>query len=172
MKFYYLTDAEINNLRSGLMSKKNRKNRKNKSYPSSETKSHKSKSFSSFYKQAKKTKKGHHFEENIKNILKIEYGWTDVIKDTHFFYRTIQIASKKILLKLGYSKTLIINGRRYKFLLYPNQCFRIIAGYISRRFITNITEKNKETKINLINVNIIVSKINENRNRCFYEIDF
>ena len=161
MKYYYLTDAEINNLRSGLMSKKNRKN---KSYPSSKTKSNKSnlsKSFSSFYKQTKKTQKGHHFEENIKNILKIEYGWTDVIKDTHFFYRTIQIASKKILLKLGCSKTLIINGRRYKFLLYPNQCLRIIAGYISRRFITNITEKNKETKINLNNANIIVSKVNE-----------
>ena len=103
MKFYYLTNAEIYNLKSGLMSKKNRKNRKKKYYSPSEKKFNKInlfKSFSSFYKQAKKPKKGHNFEENVKKILKLEYGWTD---DTHFFYRIIQIASKKVLLKLGQS---------------------------------------------------------------------
>ena len=49
----------------------------------------------------------------------------------------------------------------YKFILYQNQCLSIIAGYTSRRFITNITEKKKETKIALNNENIIVSKVNE-----------
>ena len=60
MKFYYLTDAEINNLRTGLMSKKNRKNRKNKSHPFSETKSKKAtypNHFLPFISKQKKQKK-------------------------------------------------------------------------------------------------------------------
>ena len=95
MKFYYLTDAEINKLKTGLMSKKSRKNRKYKSYSLSQIKSHSSslsKSFSSFSKQREKTKNGHAFEENIKNILKIEYGWTDAINDTPFFSFFIYIS--------------------------------------------------------------------------------
>ena len=57
MKFYYLTDAEINNLRTGLMSKKNRKN---KSHPFSETKSKKAtypNHFLPFINKQKKQKK-------------------------------------------------------------------------------------------------------------------
>ena len=164
MKFYYLTDAEINKLKTGLMSKKFRKNRKYKSYSSSQIKSHSSsisKSFSSFCKQSVKTNNDNIFNENIKNLLKIEYGWTDVINDTHFIYRIIQIGARKILLKLGYSKKLIINGRRYKFVLYQNQSISIFTGYISRRFITNISQKTQGATIALNNTKILISKVNE-----------
>ena len=164
MKFYYLTNAEINKLKTGLMSKKFRKNRKYKSYSSSQIKSHSSsisKSFSSFCKQSVKTNNDNIFNENIKNLLKIEYGWTDVINDTHFIYRIIQIGARKILLKLGYSKKLIINGRRYKFVLYQNQSISIFTGYISRRFITNISQKTQGATIALNNTKILISKVNE-----------
>ena len=126
MKIYYLTDEEIKNLKNGLM------NKQNKDFPSSKTQSSNdlSKTFSSLYKKRKNSDNGHSFEENIKNILKIEYEWTDTINDTHFFYRIIQIRAKKELIKFGYSKKLIVNGKRYLFLLNQDQSISIYTGYI------------------------------------------
>ena len=69
MKTYYLTDAEINNLKSRLM------NKKYSLFPFTQTSSNEdslSKTFSSLYKQSKNTYNVHFFEENIKNILKLE----------------------------------------------------------------------------------------------------
>ena len=166
MKTYYLTDAEINNLKSGLM------NKKNKAFPLSQTLSNKnslSKTFSSLYKQSKNSENGHYFEENIKNILKLEYGWTDAINNTHFFYRTIQIGAKQILIQLGCSKKLIINGRKYKFVFNDNQSLSIFT-YISRRFIGNISKKMEETKLVLNNAKIIISKVNEIEIDGFFKI--
>jgi hypothetical protein len=140
MKTYYLTDAEINNLKSRLM------NKKYSSFPLTQISFNEdslSKTFSSLYKQSKNTYNVHFFEENIKNILKIEYGWTDAINNSHFFYRTIQIGSKQELIKLGYSKKLIINGRKYKYVFNSNQSLSIITGCILRRFIVNVSEKSQ-----------------------------
>lgn len=150
MKIYYLTDDEINNLKKQLM------NKKSKSSPSSHSLSNKeslSKTFSSLFKQSKNSEQGHFFEENIKNILKIEYGWT-TLKNTHFLFRIIQIGPSKVLIKLGYSKKIIINGRRYKFVFFKNQSLSIFSGYISRRFIINISEKTKEVNLTLNNAKI------------------
>ena len=144
MKIYYLTDDEINNLKYELM------NNRSKSFTSPQTLSNSqslSNKFSYIYKQNKILDNSHFFEENIKNILKIEYGWTDAKNDTHFFYRIIQIGAKKIFLKLRYSKKILINERRYKFVFNENQSLNIFTVYISKRFITNISVKNKEERL-------------------------
>jgi hypothetical protein len=44
-----------------------------------------SKKISYLYKQNKILDNNNFCEENIKNILKIEYGWTDAINDMIFF---------------------------------------------------------------------------------------
>jgi hypothetical protein len=149
MKIYYLTDDEINNLKCELM------NKRSKSFSSAQTLSKSrslSKKISYLYKQNKILDNNNFCEENIKNILKIEYGWIDAINNTHFFYRTIQLGSTKVLIKLEYSKKIIINGRRYKFVLYQNQSLSIFTGYISRKFIANLNEKTKEAKLTLNNL--------------------
>ena len=158
MKICYLTDDEINNLKCQLM------NKRSKSFSSSLTPSNSqnlSKAFSNLYRQNKILDNSHFFEENIKNILKIEYGWTDAINDTHFFYRIIEIGATKILLKLGYSKKIMINERRFKFTFNQDQSLSIFTGHISRRFITNISEKNKEVRLTLNDEKIIISRVNE-----------
>lgn len=167
MKTYYLTDAEINNLKSRLM------NKKNSSFPLTQTSSNEdslSKAFYSLYKQSKNTDNGNSFEENIKSILKIEYGWADAINNSHFFYRTIQIGSKQELIKLGYSKKLIINGRKYKFVFNSNQSLSIFIGCILRRFIVNVSEKSQVKILVLNNTKIIISKVNEIEIDGFFKI--
>ena len=65
-----------------------------------------------------------------------------------FFYRIIQIGATKILLKLGFSKKIIINERIYKFFFNQNQSLSIFTGYISRSLTLN-------------DAKIIISKVNE-----------
>jgi hypothetical protein len=70
-----------------------------------------------------------------------------------------------------YSKKIIINERIYKFVFNQNQSISIFTGYISRRFITNISEKIKEVILALNDEKIIISKVNEIEINDFFKLN-
>ena len=74
------------------------------------------------------------------------------------------------MIKLGYSKKLIINGRKYKFVFNSNQSLSIFTGCILRRFIVNVSEKNQVKILVLNNTKIIISKVNEIEIDGFFKI--
>ena len=63
------------------------------------------------------------------------------------------------------------NERIYKFVFNQNQSLSIFTGYIFRRFITNISEKNKEVGLALNDEKIIISKVNEIEIEGFFKLN-
>ena len=107
---YYLTKAEIMQLKSGLMSKSNKidKSRNtnssskydfsNSNYSSDLNSPNSNKKIlnlfdSQFYK-LRNSEIGLDFEEKIRNILYRDYRWKDGIFIRHFFYRKITCNKK------------------------------------------------------------------------------
>lgn len=172
MPIYYLTNEEIKTLRSELMNRRS----KSCSYYSikrsdNNYKNNSSKSFSQLYKENRNSEIGHLFEANVRETLSVEFNWTKEIPKRHFFYRTITIGKKIISIPKENIKKIIINGKRFKFSLNQNKTLSIHSGGPLRRFITNISEKNKATQIYINDTKVIISRLKEIEIDCFNKIN-
>ena len=130
---YYLTEAEIMYLKSGLMSKNNKidKSRNtnsstkydfnNSNYSSDLNPPNSNKEIlklidSQFYK-FRNSEIGLDFKENILNIFYRNYKWKDGIFSRHFFCRKITFNKKSKFVIIEQSIELKLKNKKIKFLL-------------------------------------------------------
>ena len=109
------------------------------------------------YIQNQNTERGPLFEENVRKTLNIELKWENKLIKRNFFYRTISIGKRTLLIKTCEGIKIKLNGQFLKFFMYSNGLLSIYAGCIRRRFIGNISEKKKTKTYNLYNVKMKVS---------------
>lgn len=112
MKINYLSKSDINKLRAELMGKRKRNNkvkRNDKSYSSNSK--HSVSNISSQYFLLRNDEIGQDFEENIRNILIMDYNWKERNIKRKFKFREIHYRLKKLFIITGQKKSVFINHR-------------------------------------------------------------
>ena len=161
MKFSYLSKEQINELKINLMSKRSLYYPSDLKVNKNNEKLSSSLSFSEIHIQNKYTERGPLFEENVRKTVYIELKWENKLIKRNFFYRTISIGRRTLLIKKAEGIKIKLNGRLFKFFVCGNGILSIYIGGIRRRFIGNISEKKKTKTYCLYDVKMKVSGLIE-----------
>ena len=112
MKINYLRKSDINKLKAELMGKRKRNNNARRNSKNNCSNSCLSVSnISSQYFSLRNDEIGQDFEENIRNILIMNYNWKEWNFKRKFLFREIRFKLKKIFIITGEKKSAFINHR-------------------------------------------------------------
>lgn len=153
MQNYYLNANQINKLKKDLMSK-HKKSSANSSITSSE------------YYKMKNKEVGIHFEENIRNILMLNYGWKKQEINRKLLYCYIKYDGDSNLITNIAEKKLTISKTKVTFRINKNKSLDIIFG---NNFIK--IKNQKETKKTILGKNAIITERKDMENDGWFNLN-
>ena len=116
MQKNYICKSDIKTLKADLMGKRRRSNRSNRNAKNNSFYSNRSMSnISSQYFSLRNDEIGQDFEENIRNILIMDYNWKESNIKRKFKFREISYRFKKLYIITGQKKRVFINQRIVNF---------------------------------------------------------
>lgn len=112
MKIKYIRKSDIKKLKADLMGKRKRNNKaRRKAKINSFHSNHSVSNISSQYFSLRNDEIGQDFEENIRNILIMDYNWKERNIKRKFRFREIRYRSQKLFIITGQKKRVFINYR-------------------------------------------------------------
>lgn len=112
MKINYLSKTDIKKLKAQLMGKRKRNSKAKRNTKRNYSHSnHSLSNISSQYFSLRNDEIGQDFEENIRNILIMNYNWKERNIKRKFKFREIGYRFKKIFIIIGQKKSVFINHR-------------------------------------------------------------
>jgi hypothetical protein len=116
VKINYLSKSDIKKLKADLMGKRKRNNKAKRNAKSNSSHSkHSVSNISSQYFSLRNEEIGQDFEENIGNVLIVDYNWKERNFKRKFKFREIRYRLKKLFIITGQKKSVFINHRRVFF---------------------------------------------------------
>jgi len=152
----YLTQAEINKLKVDLMSKKYRANKNStKNKASNNSHSGFSSISSQFYKM-RNEEIGIEFEENIRNILELHYGWKKFSLNKSFLYCEIQFEKKIELITNNEDKEITINSKKITFRINKKKSIEINSEGFNKKI-----KEQKPCKIKIFETEFFIGDVRD-----------
>ena len=154
VKINYLSKSDIKKLKADLMGKRKRNNKAKRNAKSNSSHSkHSVSNISSQYFSLRNEEIGQDFEENIGNVLIVDYNWKERNFKRKFKFREIRYRLKKLFIITGQKKSVFINLRRVFFQFNDDNSIDITNKY------RTITIRDQEEKsILLLKVGVITLK--------------
>lgn len=175
MKKYYLSSIEIKSLKYELMKKNNKDNNNKEKSLSNKSKNHSSnrsvsyyssKDIPSEYYKLRNGEIGLDFEENIRQILYIDYKWKKGLFNRNFYYREITVKKKTKIVLTNETIKFKIKNNNIIFKLNPDKSLEVNIN----NKVTKIMHP-KETSIEKFERKIQIKKLNEVEMDGMFEIN-